>query len=57
MSARMSASSVVVAAISRDGDRMHDLLIGTAILFALVALDILALRFGADTRRDPTHGG
>jgi hypothetical protein len=37
---------------------MQDVLIGAAILLALVALDLLALRYGADTRRstDLTRG-
>ena len=46
----MSASSLVRASVSRDVGRMQDVLIGAAILLALVALDLLALRYGADTR-------
>ncbi len=32
---------------------MHDLLLGVAILVAFVALDILAMRFGVDSRHPP----
>ena len=52
MSTRMSASSVVFAVTSRQAGRMSDLLLGAAILAALILLDLLAMRFGVDTRRD-----
>ena len=44
-------SSVALLRLTLNG--MHDVLIGVSIVLALVALDILALRFGADMRREP----
>jgi hypothetical protein len=32
---------------------MHDVVIGALILMALLALDVLAMRFGTDSRRPP----
>jgi hypothetical protein len=47
----MSASSIDVARPAREAGRMHDLLIFAAIVLALILLDLLALRFGADSRK------
>jgi hypothetical protein len=46
----MSASSIACAGDLTEPRGMSDLFIGAAVLLALVALDLLALRYGVDTR-------
>jgi hypothetical protein len=53
MSARMSASSIASRGGGAESGIMHELLIAAGILVALVVLDLLANRFGVDSRQPP----